>query len=113
MCDFHEGVVDGDTEVVNWHPIAPHNDKVPQRVRIPGNIATNAILYHYALILDRQTQLARDTECAAHTCPGNAKTITVRLTRIHHLLHFVFRCRGPFAAVLWDFNILKENVNYR
>ena len=54
MCDFHEGIIDGDTEVVNRHPVASHNDEVSHCVRIPGNIAANAVPYRHTLILEKQ-----------------------------------------------------------
>lgn len=39
----HGGVIDGDTEVVDWQPVAPQDDEVAQSVGVPPNLRVVSI----------------------------------------------------------------------
>lgn len=71
MRDLHQSVIDCDTEIVDRHSIASHNDKVTKCVCIPRHISTDAVSYPHQLILFQSQIMQSPTTCRALWGHGN------------------------------------------
>src|SRR5690348_10124678 len=44
VCDFHEGIVDNTTEIIDRHSVGSENYKIPHHIRRKGHIVSNEIM---------------------------------------------------------------------
>lgn len=38
MRNSHGGIINCDTKIVNWLPVAPHDHKISKRIQVPSNL---------------------------------------------------------------------------
>ena len=49
--DSHQSIIDGHTEIVHRHAVAPENNEIPKGVSIPRHLPTNCVWEFDSLIL--------------------------------------------------------------